>query len=162
MQTKHIQYYEKIEYSKSFANKFVPVMKTQLYWHKFRLFYVHCSTFTANLTPFQIPNLFHFHKSVATKLLTFPIWSSSLHQVLYPWILCFCLKKKLVSEYQDISKGEVSIFSVKAQLPAAAHPWHEDMHIIAKKNPDQFLLHHSRNRDTSIFGEGLQTVPFKS
>lgn len=118
--------------------------------------------FTANLTPFQIPNLFHFHKSVATKLLTFPIWSSSLHQVLYPWILCFCLKKKLVSEYQDISRGEVSIFSVKAQLPAAAHPWHEDMHIIAKKNPDQFLLHHSRNQDTSISGEGLQTVPFKS
>lgn len=94
---------KKTEYSKSFANKFVPVMKTQLYWHEFRLFYVHCSTFYSQSYPFPNSLSISFPRKCCNKIadisnLKFFITSSSVSLD----SMVFCLKKKLVSEYQDI------------------------------------------------------------
>lgn len=57
----------------------------------------------------------------------FSIKSSSLH-----FDVIFLIRsKKTVLKCKDLSKDEIFIFSVKAQLPATAHPRHEHTHMLA-------------------------------
>lgn len=111
-----------------FMRKSVPVTK-RFYSQKFRQFLVCYSI--ADLSSVQIPKLFHFHECL-TEVVTLPIWNFLLNQALYTLMLySWSEAKKTVLKCKDLSKDEMFIFSVKAQLAATAHPRHEHTHMLA-------------------------------
>lgn len=72
----------------------------------------------ADLSSVQIPEIFHFHECL-TGVVTLPIWSFPLNQALYTLMLySWSEAKKLFSQRDwDLSKDEIFIFPIKAQLP---------------------------------------------